>query len=410
MAEKDPAQEVLEAFNEYKRTNDANQKKRDDNLEAKLAKIDEHLNNFEDANQKIVLAAQQTKAMQDQLDAIEKIANRTGLGGGSDAQAKAAQEYLAAFDRVMRRPADARDAADVALIRERQAALVKTDDASAGYLLAPPDMQKEITKNIIELSPMRSLATVRTIGVDSFKKPKKTGSGSASRIGETAKRTNTGDSKYGMLQIYAPEMFARVEVSQQMLEDADYDLAAELREDASEQFAVREGQEYVSGEGGTNEAAGFLLDAAGLGFTLSGAAADLTADGLIDLFHSLKSAYAKNAVWTLNRQTLGKVRKLKDSNGQYLWTPGIANGVANTILGAPYAEMSDMPNVAAGTYPIAIADWKKLYYIIDRVGISFQPDYMTGADDGLVVFRGRKRTGGGVHQAEAGKRLKIAAA
>jgi HK97 family phage major capsid protein len=409
MAEKDPVTEVMEAFNEFKRTNDENLKKRSSDLDAKLDKINSALDKHEGQNQQLVLIEKQNKAMQEQLDAIEKIANRAGLGGAADPQAKAAQEYLAAFDRVMRRPSDARDAADMSLIRERQAALIKTDDGSAGYLLAPPDLQKDITKNIIEMSPMRSLATVRTIGVDSFKKPKKVTSGAASRIGETAQRTNTGDMEYGMLQIYAPEMFARVEVSQQMLEDADYDLTAELREDASEQFAVREGQEYVSGTGGTSQAAGFLLDAAGLGFTVSGAAADLTADGLIDLFHSLKSGYAKNAVWTLNRLTLGKVRKLKDAQGQYLWVPGIANGVANTILGAAYAEMSDMPNVAAGAYPIAIADWKKLYYIIDRVGISFQPDYMTGADHGLVVFRGRKRTGGGVHQAEAGKRLKIAA-
>jgi HK97 family phage major capsid protein len=165
----------------------------------------------------------------------------------------------------------------------------------------------------------------------------------------------------------------------------------------------------VSGAGGTTEAAGFLLDAAGLASFNSGAANAITADGLIDLYHGLKTAYAKNGVWTLNRSTLGAIRKLKDDNGQYLWVPGIANGIANTILGSSYAEMSDMPNIAANAYPVAFADWKKLYVIIDRVGISFQPDYMTGADDGLVVFRARKRTGGGVRQAEAGVRLKIAA-
>ena len=409
MADKDAVQEVMEAFTEFKKTNDANLQKRSADLDAKLDKINAALDKHENSNQQLVLIEKQNKAMQEQLDAIEKIANRAGLGGAADPQAKAAQEYMEAFNRVMRKSPENRDGSDLTLISERSNALIKTDDASAGYLLAPPELQREITKNIIEMSPMRSLATVRMIGVDSFKKPRKTASGAASRIGETAKRTNTGDPAYGMLQIYAPEMFARVEVSQQMLEDSDYDLAAELREDASEQFAVREGQEYVSGTGGTNQAAGFLLDAAGLGFTLSGAAAGLTADGLIELFHSLKSGYAKNAVWTLNRQTLGKVRKLKE-NGEYVWTPGIASNIPNTILGAPYAEMSDMPNVAAGAYPIAIADWKKLYYIIDRVGISFQADYMTGADDGLVVFRGRKRTGGGVHQAEAGKRLKIGAA
>jgi HK97 family phage major capsid protein len=408
MADKDPVLEVMSAFEEFKRTNDANIEKRSAAHDEKLDKITATLDKFEGQSQQLVLIDKQNKAMQEQLDSIEKIANRAGLGGDADPQAKAAKEYLAAFDRVMRRQAGDRDPADMQIIKDRSAALVKGDDASAGYLLAPPEMQKEIIKNIIEMTPMRSLATVRSIGVSSWKAPKKTGSGAASRIGEVQNRTNTGDPAYGMLEIHAPEMFARVEVSLQMLEDSDYDLAAELREDATEQFAVREGQEYVSGTGGSSQAEGFISNT-GVGFSVSGNASLITADGMIDVFHALKTSYAKNGVWTLNRSTLGAIRKLKDTTNQYLWVPGIANGIANTILGAPYAEMSDMPDIAANAYPVIFADWKKLYAIIDRVGIAFQPDYMTGADNGLVIFRARKRTGGGVRQAEAGRKLKISA-
>lgn len=406
MADKDPVVEVMTAFEEFKKTNDANLKQRSAAHDEKLDKITATLDKFEAGNQQITLIEKQNKAMQEQLDNIEKIANRAGLGGNADPQAKAAQEYLAAFDRVMRRQAGDRDPADMEIINKRKAALVKGDDASAGYLLAPPEMQKEIIKNIIEMTPMRSLATVRSIGVGSWKAPRKTGNGSASRIGEIQKRTNTGDPAYGMLEIHAPEMFARLEVSQQMLEDSDYDLASELREDATDQFSVREGQEYVSGLGGSSQAEGILVNSA-IQQIVSGDASKITADGLLDVYHGLKTAYARNGVWAMNRATLGAIRKLKDSNNQYLWVPGIAGNVANTIAGAPYVEMSDMPNIAANSFPVAFADWKKLYVIIDRVGISFQPDYMTGADDGLVIFRARKRTGGGVRQAEAGLKLKI---
>lgn len=406
MADKDPVVEVMSAFEEFKKTNDANLKQRHEAHDAKLDKITATLNKYEAGNQHLTLLEKQNKAMQEQLDGIEKIANRAGLGGAEDPQAKAAQEYLAAFDRVMRRQVGDRDPADMEIINKRKAALVKGDDASAGYLLAPPEMQREIIKNIIEMTPMRSLATVRSIGVGSWKAPRKTGNGSASRIGETQKRTNTGDPAYGMLEIHAPEMFARLEVSQQMLEDSDYDLAAELREDATDQFSVREGQEYVSGLGGSSQAEGILVNAA-IGQIVSGNASAITADGMLNIFHGLKTAYARNGVWTMNRATLGEIRKLKDTTNQYLWAPGIAGNVPNTIAGASYVEMSDMPNIAANSFPVAFADWKKLYVIIDRVGISFQPDYMTGADDGLVIFRARKRTGGGVRQAEAGLKLKI---
>lgn len=408
MADKDPVAEVMGAFNEFKAANDSNQKKRDDNLEAKIDKINTHLNTFEGANQKLVLAEQQAKSMQEQMDRMETILNRPDLGG-SDVSAKDKKEYLAAFDRVMRRPAEQREPTDVALINKRVASLTTANDTGAGYLLAPPEMQMEIIKNIIEFSPMRSLATVRTIGTGSLKQPKRTGTGSAARVGEVQARTNTGDPAYGMLEIHAPEMFARMEISQQMLEDSEYDLMAELREDATDQFALKEGVEHISGLSAANQCEGILTNA-DVAYTPSTAAATITADGMVNLFHGIKTAYSKSAVWIMNRLTIAEVRKLKDGNGQYLWAPGIVGNVPNTILGASYVEMPGMPNVGANAYPIAFGDFRRGYVVVDRIAISFQADYTTGADNGLVVFRARKRTGGGVRQAEAFRKLKCAVA
>ena len=153
MADKDAVQEVMEAFTEFKKTNDANIEKRTAAHDEKLDKINAALDKFEPLNQQMVLIDKQNKAMQEQLDSIEKIANRAGLGGDVDPQAKAAQEYMDAFNRVMRKSGSDRNPADMQIIRDRSAALVKGDDASAGYLLEPPDMQKEIIKNIIDSSP-----------------------------------------------------------------------------------------------------------------------------------------------------------------------------------------------------------------------------------------------------------------
>lgn len=403
MADKDPVESVMHAFEEFKQANDANQKKRDDNLEAKLVNITKHLDQFEDTNQKVTLAAKQSQALQEQMDRVETILNRPDLGGG-DANDKDVKEHAAAFNRVMRKPSDARDPADMAIL-QRRAALVAGNDAGAGYLLAPPELQAEIIKNVVLMTPMRSLASVRTIGVGSLKMPKKTGVGAASRVGEVANRTNTGDPAYGMLDIHAPEMFARIEISQQMLEDSAYDMIGELREDASQQFSVREGSEYIVGLGASLQAEGILTNT-DVGHEVTGSAAAITADGLFNLFYGIKTAYASNAVFGLNRATLGAVRKLKDGDGNYLWVPGIANNTPNQIMGAPYVEMPDMPDIAANAYPVVFGDFKRGYQIVDRIAVSFQVDYITGADNGLVVFRARKRVGGAVRQAEAIRKLK----
>lgn len=405
MAENTEAVEkLMHAFEVFKQANDENLDKRDAFLEAKIANASAALDKFEDVNQKLTLAEQQNKAMQEQLDRLEEILNRPSAGTPVDEHKK----VVAAFDRIMRRPANERNPEDVAIVNKYQASLIKSDDASAGYLLAPPEMETMIVKNIVESTPMRTLATVRTIGSGSLKQPKKTTSGSASRIGEVSTRTNTGDPAYGMLEIQAPEMFARIAISQQMLEDSGYDLLAELREDASEQFAVKEGAEYISGLGAANQGEGVLTNA-DVAEVVSGAASAITADGIINLIHAIKSGYAANAVLGLNRSTLGAIRKLKDGTGGYLWVPGIANAVPNTIGGARYVEMPDMPNVSAGLYPVIYGDFRRGYKIVDRVGISFQVDFNTEADNGLVIFRARKRSGSAVVLPEAIKKLKIAA-
>lgn len=402
---------LMRAFEEFKQANDENLKKRDSLLEDKVNRINEAMNKFEPLNQKLTLQEQQTKAMQEQLDRVETILNRPNQGGGSSA-GNDNVEYRAAFDRIIRCHPDSqiyrRDASDVDIIRKRMASLKSSDDAGAGYLLAPPEMQAEIIKDIVEITPMRSLATVRTIGVSSLKQPRKTGSTTATRTGEIASRSNTGDPAYAMVEILAPEMYSRVEVSQQMLEDSAYDLLAELREDSSQQFGYKEGYEYINGTGAPNQAEGILSNSS-VAHVASGHATAITADGILSLWGALKTGYARNAVFGLNRSTITAIRKLKDGQGQYLWIPGIANAMPNTINGSQYVEMPDMPNIGAGTFPMVYGDFRRAYVIVDRILISFQVDYITGADNGLVVFRGRRRCGGGVRQAEAIKKLEIAA-
>ncbi len=148
--------------------------------------------------------------------------------------------------------------------------------------------------------------------------------------------------------------------------------------------------------------------------TNSGSAASIAdssgqANGLITLFHAVKTAYARNGRWTLNRATLGSARKLKDGNNNYIWQPGLASTLPATILGAPYVEATDMPDEAANAFPIAFGDFRRAYTIIDRVQMSILRDPFTQATSGNVRFIARRRVGGQVVLAEAIRKLKAAA-
>ena len=109
----------------------------------------------------------------------------------------------------------------------------------------------------------------------------------------------------------------------------------------------------------------------------------------------------------MNGTTVASVRKLTNSAGEYLWKDSIAEGNPATLLGRPVYEAIDMPDVAAGAFPILFGDIAQAYRIYDRVSLSVLRDPYTMATKSLVRFHARRRVGGDVVKAEAIRKLKI---
>lgn len=404
-------------FEEFKRVNDQRlEALKKGHSTAEMEQKLERINASIESNEKVQRdwlskREEDAKRIADLDKKFEAFANRAekALGGGApnidSPEAKAFDRYLrAGFER---------------LSSDETKVLSRSDDTTGGFL-APAHVELEIIKGVVEFSPVRELVRVRTVGGPEFQQPKRTQTAAATRVGEVSARGETQNPAWGLLKIAAPEMYAEARISQQNLEDSAYNLEAELNMEFAEQFGVKEGQEFVSGNG-VNQILGILdANAAGVGVPLatsnSGAAATIAgpagdqAKGLIDVFYGLKTAYAARARWLLNRSSLGKVRSLKDSNGQYLWAPGMLSmGAPATILGAPYTECPDMPNEAAGALPIAFGDWQRAFTLLDRVGMSITRDPYTHANVGQVKFTARRRTGGQLVLAEAARALKCAA-
>jgi HK97 family phage major capsid protein len=136
------------------------------------------------------------------------------------------------------------------------------NDTLGGYYLAPPTLSTEIIKQVVLQSPVRSIARVTPIGVQSLKIAKRTGTFAATRVGELGTRSETTRLHHRHGEIFAPEMFAEVHISTQMIEDQFFDIEAEMSLEFSEQFAVKEGAEFVNGTGVNNQAEGYLTNAA----------------------------------------------------------------------------------------------------------------------------------------------------
>ncbi len=294
------------------------------------------------------------------------------------------------------------------LIKAEQSKERKALSTAQGVeFLASPEITAELIRGVVEFSPIRSVARVRTTGATSVKIRKRTGVFAAAWIAKTGTKAETTGLTYGMEEAPNHELYAMVDVPVQDLEDSDFNLESELNLEFTEQFGVAEGKSAITGD-----AVGEMEGIATHGVlqtnaVVSGNASALTADGLIDLTFALKDAYARNGVYLLKRSSIAAIRKLKGSDNNYLWQPGLSENVPANILGRPYLEAVDMPAIAGGAYPVAFGDFRRGYMLIDRVMVSVLRDPYTQGTSGMIRFIARKRVGGQVVNTEAIKLQKI---
>lgn len=421
--------ELGTSWEEYQRANDERLKQIEEKgsadplLDEKLAKMDARFDVIEEIKKAHATAQAAHKAADKRMAEIETALKRAPRDTGEKSEKT---ERYNTFFKYLRFGAmmepncgsqpltmeEVKSLRDLQMVDpDDRKALSVANEQAAGYL-APIDYIREIIKATLEFSPMRELARVRPTSSKSIQVPKRTGNFGAVWVAEQATRSETTGLTYGIEEIPNHELYALVDISEQMLEDSAFDLEGELQLEFSEQFGIAEGTAFVTGNGSGKPQG--ILDNAAVGSTNSGSAATIAdtdgqANGLIDLYHAIKTAYARNATWVLNRTVLGSVRKLKDGNNNYIWQPGLASLRPATILDQPYVEMTDMPNEAANAFPIAFGDFRRGYTIVDRVQMSVLRDPFTQATSGNIRFVARRRVGGQVVLAEAIRKLKCSA-
>jgi HK97 family phage major capsid protein len=303
------------------------------------------------------------------------------------------------------------------------AAMSVGDNSSGGYL-APVEWDRRISKALVSVSPMRRLATVQTTGVGAYYSIWNNAAWGSGWVGETAARPATTTADLSQINYASGELYAMPAITQRLLDDSQLDVEQWLSAEVETEFARQEGIAFLGGNG-TNKPYGLLQYVPGgaaetqhpggtLGITLSGHATLLggtdaaAADMLVGFTYSLTAPYRQNASWLMNSQTAAAIAKLKDGNGNFLWREAFQAGQPPLLLGRPVEFDEGMPNIGAGTYPIAYGDFRAGYLINDRLGTRVLRDPFTNKP--FVMFYVTKRVGAGVKDPNAIRLLKIAAA
>ena len=275
-------------------------------------------------------------------------------------------------------------------------------DSEGGYLV-PDEYEHTLVEALEEENIFRQMAKVIQTSSGDRKIPVVAAKGTASWIDEEGAFTESDDS-FGQVSIGAYKLGTIIKVSEELLNDSVFDLESYISREFARRIGAKEEEAFFTGNG-QGKPLGILATTGGAqtGVTATSATA-ITADELIDLFYSLKSPYRKKSVWVLNDSTIKAIRKLKDSNGQYLWQPSFVAGNPDTILSRPVKTSAYMPAIAAGAKSIAFGDFT-YYWIADRQGRSFKRLNELYAATGQVGFLASQRVDGKLILSEAVKVL-----
>ena len=126
-----------------------------------------------------------------------------------------------------------------------------------------------------------------------------------------------------------------------------------------------------------------------------------------DTVHALRPRWRQGAVWLMNTSTKGVIRKLKDSEGNYMLRMGLEVGEGNQLLGYNIEEMDHMPDIGANAFPVAFGNFDEAYMAVERIGLRITIDDNISSP-GQVKFYVRRRVGGKLRNDQPLKLIKCA--
>jgi HK97 family phage major capsid protein len=347
-----------------------------DSLNDEIDKIDERMKGY-------IEREERDKAQQDKLAAIENRAVEPSKTGGGD-QGQASQELRAFlkgdpgaprfFDFNPSGPVNFRD-------------LLKGTTTLGGFTV-PTDFYSRLMAHLIENSGMlQTNPTVLNTGSgENIQVPKTTAHVQGALFAEAAAITEEQPT-FGQLTLGAFKYATLLQISRELIQDTGVDLEGYMSMSAGRAIGNVFGAHMITGTG-TGQPRGITIDTT-LGVTGgAGVAGAFTADNLIDLQYSVISPYrsSQSAAWLMRDATVGAVRKLKDTTGQYLWQPSLVAGAPDLLLSKPIVTDPNVAAVGLAAKSVVFGDFSQ-YFVRLAQGVRFERSDDFAFNTDLVTFR-----------------------
>lgn len=258
--------------------------------------------------------------------------------------------------------------------------------ATAGGNTVPTSFYGQLWAHLIETANIVNYATVlRTDSGETIELPTTTAHSSGALIAEAGTLTES-DPAFAKRSLGAYKYALSLQISSELAADTGVDLQGYLAMQAGRAVGNALGTHLITGTGSSQPTG--IMTSTTLGVTgATSVAGVFTADNLIDLYYSVISPYrnSKSAAWLMRDATLATVRKLKGSDNNYLWVPGLA-GAPDTILGKPVVTDPNVAATAIAAKSVGFGDLSA-YYVRLAGGIRFERSDEFAFQNDLVTYR-----------------------
>jgi HK97 family phage major capsid protein len=230
-------------------------------------------------------------------------------------------------------------------------------DVAGNGGVIPTHIANKIIETVKELSPIYAMATIYNVGGDLVFPvyDESTSSIGASYVDDLTELIE-GTGKFTTVKLENFIVGCLAKVSKSLMNRTDFDLLSFVVNKVAKAIAEFLEKELINGT--TAKMTGILSSTNGV-TAASGTA--IVADELIDLQMTVPETFQANASWIMNKSTFKAIRKLKDSNGDYLLNKDATSGFGWTLLGKPVYITENMPEIGLSNKVIAYGDFSGLY-------------------------------------------------
>lgn len=256
----------------------------------------------------------------------------------------------------------------------------------------PTSFYGQLVEHLIVMTPMLdpSVVTIlNTSGGENLQIPRTLAYSGGTITAQGAAMADADPTFQAFLTLGAFKYSSLVQVSSEMLTDSGVpDFTGYLARQMATSMATAVGNVLTRGTG-TVQPTG-IVTAAGTGVTGATATSGVfTADNLIDLSFAVNSSYRRSAKagWMAQAATLGTIRKLKTTDGYYVYEPNIRGfGQPDRLLGFPIYENPDVAATGTAVQSVVFGDFG-MFYVRQVGGVNLARSDEFAFSSDLVTFR-----------------------